>query len=62
MDMRRLYVPSNVASERPGSEEFFGHGGQGFLSQTFRFSFDLFHGDTSVLAVDWRCALRQQSI
>ena len=31
-----------------------GRGGQFFLGQTFRFSFDLFHGDTSFRPVDWR--------
>jgi len=54
VDVRRLYVPSGVAAENPGSANFYGHGGQQFLAQTFRFSFDLFHGDTSFKPVDWR--------
>jgi hypothetical protein len=54
LDFRRLYVPSNVASRRPGSEEFFGHGGQAFIAETVRLSFDLFHGDTSFKPIDWR--------
>ncbi len=54
LDFRRLYVPSNVAAERPGSSEFFGHGGQQFLAQTFRFTFNLFHGDTSFKPIDWQ--------
>ena len=54
IDERRLYVPSNVAAARPGSEDFFGRGRQSLISQTFRFSFDLFHGDTSFKPVDWR--------
>lgn len=54
MDFRRLYVPSNVASRRPGSEEFFGRGGQAFIAETARFSFDLFHGDTAFKPIDWR--------
>jgi hypothetical protein len=54
VDVRRLYVPSGVSGQNPGNENFFGHGGQQFLAQTFRFSFDLFHGDTSFKPVDWR--------
>jgi len=54
VDGRRLPVPSNVSSARPGSSEFFGKGGQFFLDQRFFFSFDLFHGDTSFRPVDWR--------
>jgi hypothetical protein len=54
LDGRRLPTPSGVSTENPGSPEFFGKGGQFFLSQTFRFSFDLFHGDTSFRPVDWR--------
>ena len=54
VDGRRLPVPSNVSSARPGSSEFFGKGGQFFLDQRFLFSFDLFHGDTSFRPVDWR--------
>jgi len=54
MDFRRLYVPSNVAAERPGSATFFGKGGQVFLAETARFSFDLFHGDTAFKPIDWR--------
>jgi hypothetical protein len=51
---RRVPVTSNVSSARPGSTEFFGKGEQFFLDQTFRFSFDLFHGDASFRPVDWR--------
>ncbi len=54
VDIRRLPIPSGVASSRPGSKEFFGHGQQSFLAETARFSFDLFHGDTSFRPVDWR--------
>lgn len=53
-DLRRLPIPSNVASARPGSEEFFGRGRQVFLAETARFTLDLFHGDTSFRPVDWR--------
>jgi carboxypeptidase family protein len=54
IDGRRLPVPSNISSAQPGSSNFFGHGEQFFLDQTFLFSFDLFHGDTSFRPVDWR--------
>jgi hypothetical protein len=53
-DARRLPTPSNVASERPGSRDFFGRGQQSFVDQTFRLSFDLFRGDTSFRPVDFR--------
>ncbi len=52
---RRLYIPSPQAETEPGEFGFFGNGGQFFLAQTFRFTFDLFHGDTtSFKPVDWR--------
>jgi hypothetical protein len=54
VDGRRLPVPSNVSSAESGSSGFFGRGEQLFLDQTFLFSFDLFHGDTSFRPVDWR--------
>ncbi len=53
-DTRRLPVPSNLGSERPGSEQFFGRGEQAFIDQQFRLSFDLFHGDTSFQPADFR--------
>ena len=53
-DARRVPSPSNVSAANPGSDEFFGHGEQEFVDQTLRFSFDLFHGDTSFKPVDWR--------
>lgn len=54
VDERRVPETSNVSSARPGSSDFFGRGEQFALDQTFRFSFDLFHGDTSFRPVDWR--------
>jgi hypothetical protein len=54
LDERRVPSTSNISSARPGSGDFFGRGEQFALSQTFRFSFDLFHGDTSFRPVDWR--------
>jgi len=53
-DGRRVPSPSNVSAELPGSAGFFGKGEQAFFDQTFRFSLDLFHGDTSFKPVDWR--------
>ena len=53
-DARRVPSPSNVSSANPGSSTFFGRGEQEFVDQTFRFSFDLFHGDASFKPVDWR--------
>jgi hypothetical protein len=54
VDERRVPATSNVSSARPGSTDFFGKGEQFAPSETFRFSFDLFHGDTSFRPVDWR--------
>lgn len=53
-DGRRLPLPSGVSAAEPGSYGFFGRGEQEFVDQTFRFSFDLFHGDASFKPVDWR--------
>jgi hypothetical protein len=53
-DGRRLPTPTDVSSARPGSPDFFGRGDQIFFDQTFAFSFDLFHGDTSFRPIDWR--------
>jgi len=53
-DVRRVPETSNISSARPGSADYFGKGEQFAPSQTFRFSFDLFHGDTSFRPVDWR--------
>ena len=53
-DSRRVPSPSNVSAANPGSSEFFGRGEQEFVDQTLRFTFDLFHGDTSFKPVDWR--------
>jgi hypothetical protein len=52
--MRRIPVPQDVSSERPGSFEFFGRGRQEIFNQNFVFSMDLFKGDTSYKPADWR--------
>jgi hypothetical protein len=55
LDARRVPVPSGVSAEQPGdSTGFFGRGEQGFASQSFRLSFDLFEGDTSFRPIDFR--------
>jgi len=54
IDGRRLPVPSDVSTARPGTSDFFGKGEQLFLDQLFLFSFDLFHGDAAFRPVDWR--------
>jgi hypothetical protein len=54
LDERRVPSASDISSARPGSSDFFGKGEQFALGQTFRFTFDLFHGDTSFRPVDWR--------
>jgi hypothetical protein len=54
LDGRRVPTPSGVSAAQPGNAQFFGRGEQFFLDQTLRFSFDLFHGDTSFKPVDWR--------
>jgi hypothetical protein len=54
VDVRRLPVPSNLGSENPNSDKFFGRGEQAFVNQTFRLSFDLFHGDTAFRPADFR--------
>ena len=54
LGVRRLPVPSGVSAEQPDSTDFFGRGEQGFASQSFRLSFDLFEGDTSFRPIDFR--------
>jgi len=54
VDGRCLPTPTNVSPARPGSSAFFGRCDQFGLSQTFLFTADLFHGDTSFRPVDWR--------
>jgi hypothetical protein len=54
LEGHRLPTPSGVSSAEPGSPGFFGNGNQLFLDQTLRFTFDLFHGDTSFRPADWR--------
>lgn len=52
--LRRLPVPQDVSSNRPGSFEFFGRGRQEIILQNFTYGFDLYHGETSYRPADWR--------
>jgi hypothetical protein len=54
LDERRVPQMSNISSAQPGSSGYFGRGEEFALSEAFRFSFDLFHGDTAFRPVDWR--------
>jgi len=54
INVRRLPLPSGVPSENPNSEGFFGKGEQGFATQSFILSFDLFQGDTSFKPISWQ--------
>jgi hypothetical protein len=53
-DQRRIPLPSNLGSSRPGSEEFFGKFKQSFVSENVSLSATLFHGDTSFRPIDWQ--------
>jgi len=54
LEGRNLPTPSGVSTNRPGSEAFFGRGGQYFPVTVVRTSIDLFRGDTAYRPVDWR--------
>ncbi len=55
LDGRRLPVPSDISTARPGEYGFFGRGGQFFTATTLLTTLDLFHGDTAAFRpVDWR--------
>ena len=55
LEGKRLPTAAGQSTIDAIEPDFFGRGGQFFLAQTFRFSFDLFHGDTSAFRpVDWR--------
>ncbi|HYM13487.1 MAG TPA: hypothetical protein VEU62_22295 [Bryobacterales bacterium] len=53
VESRRLPVASDVSSASPGSFDFFGRGGQVFVSQNFRLTFDLFRGSAGFRPVDF---------
>ena len=55
LDGRRVPVTADISTAQPGEYGFFGRGGQFFLAETLRTTFDLFHGDTTAFRpVDWR--------
>jgi len=55
VDGRRVPVTSGASAAQPGEYGFFGRGGQFFLAETVRATFELFHGDTMAFRpVDWR--------
>ncbi|HUF23815.1 MAG TPA: carboxypeptidase-like regulatory domain-containing protein [Vicinamibacterales bacterium] len=54
LEGRNLPTPSGVSAKRPGSQDFFGRGGQYFPVTVVRTSIDLFRGDTAYRPVDWR--------
>jgi len=53
LELRRTPTPSDVSSVSPGSAEFFGRSEALALNQTFQFSFELFHGDSTYKPRDW---------
>src|SRR5262249_37218520 len=52
-ETRRLPVASDVSSQSPDSEEFFGRGRQGFFLQEVLLTLSLFHGDAAFRPRDW---------
>jgi hypothetical protein len=55
VDGRRVPVTSDISTAQPGEFSFFGRGGQLFVAETLRATFDLFHGDTAAFRpVDWQ--------
>lgn len=53
IELRRTPTPSDVSTARPGSAEFFGQPEALALNQTFQFSFEMFHGDSTYKPRDW---------
>lgn len=55
---RNLPTQAGPSSARPLSTPFFGRGDQYLPVGAYRFSFDLFHGDTAFRPVDWRVRIQ----
>jgi len=53
VELSRTPKPSDVSSARPGSAEFFGRPEALAINQTFQFTFELFHGDSTFKPRDW---------
>lgn len=52
-EQNRTPKPSDVGSRRPGSADFFGKPELLVINQTFQFTFELFHGDSTFKPRDW---------
>ena len=53
VELSRTPKPSDVSSARPGSAEFFGQPEALAINQTFQFTFEMFHGDSTFKPRDW---------
>src|SRR5260370_29759689 len=53
VELSRTPKTSDVSSARPGSGEFFGRPEALAINQTFQFTFELFHGDSTFKPRDW---------
>ena len=53
IELSRTPKPSDVSSARPGSAEFFGRPEALVVNQTFQFTFEMFHGDSTFKPRDW---------
>jgi hypothetical protein len=52
-EQNRTPKPSDVGSVRPGSADFFGKPELLAVNQTFQFTFEMFHGDSTFKPRDW---------
>jgi hypothetical protein len=52
-EQSRTPKPSDVGAVRPGSAEFFGKPELLAINQTFQFTFEMFHGDSTFKPRDW---------
>lgn len=53
VELRRTPTPSDVSSARGGSAEFFGQPEALAVNQSFQFTFEMFHGDSTFNPRDW---------
>jgi hypothetical protein len=53
VEQNRTPKPSDVSSVRPDSADFFGEPELFALNQTFQFTFEMFHGDSTFKPRDW---------
>jgi hypothetical protein len=52
-EQNRTPKPSDIGSVRPGSADFFGKPELLAINQTFQFTFEMFHGDSTFKPRDW---------